>query len=146
MEEIESNNNSTNSDRPNFLTVLCILTFVSAGMGTMSSLITPPFAEFFVDFVNLNPSFDESMKTELITVFQAGWGYYLTVFILSASSLAGAVLMWNLMKLGFHFYALANLGLLFLPTLFLGITTSFGNILFTGGFIAMYALHLKLMK
>lgn len=146
MENIENNVQAGGAERPQFLTVLCILTFISAGIGSVSALITPSFSSVMVDFVNLSPSLDEDMKTELITVFQAGWGYYFTTFLLSACSLAGAILMWNLKKNGFHFYALGNLGLLFVPMLYLGMQTTMGGVLFTAGFIGMYAIHLKIMK
>ncbi len=146
MENIENNNETATPKRPTFLTVLCILTFISAGMGSMSALFTVPFSDIMVEFVKINPSFDEPMKVELIRVLQAGWSYYLMTFALSLGSLAGAILMWNLKKLGFHFYALSNLGLLFVPMLMLGMPTSWGSILFTSSFIAMYAIHLKEMK
>ncbi len=146
MENIENNNETRTSKRPTFLTVLCILTFISAGMGSMSALFTPPFSDIMVEFVKMNPGFDETMKPELIRLLQAGWSYYLITFVLSICSLTGAVLMWNLKKIGFHFYALSNLGLLFVPMFILGMATSWGSILFTSSFIAMYAIHLKELK
>lgn len=146
MEEIEKNNETTALQRPTFLTVLCILTFISSGIGSLSALFTPPFSEVMVDFVTINPGFDETMKADLIKVLQAGWGYYLITFILAMGSLTGAILMWNLKKIGFHFYALSNLGLLFVPVVLLGMATSWGSILFVSCFIAMYAIHLKDLK
>jgi hypothetical protein len=146
MENIENNTETGTPKRPTFLTVLCILTFISAGMGSMSALFTPPFSDIMVEFVKMNPAFDETMKPELIILLQAGWSYYLMIFVLSICSLTGAILMWNLKKLGFHFYALSNLGLLFVPMFMLGTAISWGSILFTASFIGMYAIHLKEMK
>ena len=146
MEEIEKGGQFTVPERPNFLTALCILTFISAGMGSMSALMTPPFSDLLVEFVNINPTFDESVKAEVVAVLTAGWGYHFPIFVLSACSFAGAILMWNLKKVGFHFYALSNLLLLFVPMLILGTVVPFGNILFTASFIGLYAIHLKIMK
>lgn len=132
--------------RPTFLTVLCILTFISAGTGMLSSLLTPPFSDVLVEMVRIYPGLDESIKADAIKVYQAGWNFHFTTFILSSCSLIGAIMMWNLKKNGFHFYALSNLGLLFVPILLLEMSTSWGSILLTSGFIGMYAVHLKEMK
>lgn len=132
--------------RPTFLTVLCILTFISAGTGMISSLLTPPFSDVLVEMVRIYPGLDESIKADAIKIYQAGWNYHLTTFILSSCSLIGGIMMWNLKKNGFHFYALSNLGLLFIPMLLLEMPTSWGSILLTSGFIGMYAVHLKEMK
>jgi len=143
------NTNSTDNNvpqRPVFLTILCILTFISAGMGGLSALTTPLFADMMVDLVNASPLFDETMKPQIIQMLKAGWGYYISTFILAACSFTGAVFMWNMRKIGFHFYAMANLGLLFIPTLFLGVTAGIENVLSSLLFIGMYAIYLKLMK
>lgn len=146
MEEIQNNNELSTPKRPTFLTILCILTFISAGSGVLSSLLTPPFSDVLVQFVTVYPGLDETLKADAIKVYQAGWTYHLTTFVLSLCSLIGAIMMWNLKKTGFHFYALSNLGLLFVPMLLLDMPTGWGSILFTSGFIGMYAVHLKEMK
>jgi hypothetical protein len=146
MEDTQTNNETDTTKRPTFLTILCILTFISAGMGSLSALFTPPFSDIMVEFIKMNPGFDDAMKADLILVLQAGWTYYFLTFILSVCSLTGAILMWNMKKMGFHFYALSNLGLLFVPMLILSMPTNWGSILFTSCFIAMYGLHLKEMK
>jgi hypothetical protein len=142
----ELTNNNTTVQRPVFLTILCILTFISSGMGGLSALTTPLFADMMVDMVTASTLFDDAMKPPIIQMLRAGWGYYIATFVFAACSFAGAVLMWNLRKLGFHFYAIANLGLLFLPTLFLGVTAGIENVISSLLFITMYAIYLKLMK
>lgn len=146
MENPIMSTNNNESQRPVFLTVLCILTFISSGMGALSALTTPMFADVMVDMINTSPLFDESMKPDVILLLHAGWGYYLSTFVFSAGSLAGAIMMWNLRKIGFHFYAISNLGTLFLPTLFLNMPVGFGGVLFTLMFIGFYAIYFKLMK
>lgn len=141
-----SNNTEQSVQRPVFLTILCVLTFISSGMGALSALTTPLFADVMVGIVNSSPLFDETMKPQVIMLLQAGWGYYMATFIFASGSLAGAIMMWNLRKLGFHFYAMSNLGLLFLPTLFLNTQVGIESILFTLAYIGFYAVYLKLMK
>lgn len=141
-------NPSTNNTplRPVFLTILCVLTFISAGMGALSALSTPLFSSIMVEIVNNSPIFDETMKPQVILLLQAGWGYYLTTCVFAIGSLTGAIMMWNLRKMGFHFYTISNLGLLFVPTLFLQIQVGLGSVLITLAFIGFYAIYLKLMK
>jgi hypothetical protein len=144
MEEELSNQNI--AKRPLSLTILCILTFISAGMGIISSLITPLFSDVMIEFLKSNPKVDEKMMDEPIHLLNAGWGYYMLTLLFVLGSLTGAILMWKLKKTGIHFYALSNLALLFVPTLMLSIPLNWMSILLTSGFIALYASHLKLMK
>jgi hypothetical protein len=143
---IENSNTDTSTQRPVFLTILCVLTFISAGMGALSAITTPLFSDVMVGMVNSSPIFEEKMRPEIIMVLQAGWGYYLATFIFAVGSLIGAIMMWNMRKMGFHFYALSNLGLLFVPTLFLQIQVGMESILMTLAFMGFYGVYLKLMK
>lgn len=143
---MENINETAAPKRPTFLTVLCVLTFISAGSGIFSSLLTPLFSEVLVEMVKIYPGLDENIKADAIKIYEAGWSYHATTFVLSLCSLLGAIMMWKLKKNGFHFYALSNLGLLFVPMALLGMSTGWGNIFLTSGFIGMYAVHLKEMK
>jgi hypothetical protein len=154
MEYSENNNKTTTVERPGFLTFLCILTFISSGMGSISAFfmgisqdqLKQSFSEIMATLVKINPNVDEAMKAELMNMFQAGWAYFLPTLLFSAGSLAGAVLMWNMKKIGFHVYALSNLGLIFVPVLALGIQVNLVNIIPTLCFIGMYGVYLKEMK
>ena len=133
--------------RPPFLTALCILTFIASGMECISSLVTPLFSDLVIDFLKSGqPKYDEAAMNEAIIQLKAGWGYYSIKFILSAGSLTGAILMWQLKKIGFHFYALSNLLSLFVPFLILHLEIGLPSIMLTASFIALYALNLKFMK
>ena len=79
-------------------------------------------------------------------MLQAGTLYYTITFVLSLASLLGAIMMWNLNKMGFHIYALSNLLLLLVPAFMLSMPAGWGNIFLTGGFIALYGMHLREMK
>lgn len=132
--------------RPMFLTVLCVLTFIASGLGTLVALFTPLFAEQLIELIKSAPNFDEANMAEGVRVLQAGWGYYLTVAALSGLSLVGAIFMWQLKKMGFHFYAIANLLVLFVPTMMLSIQMSWLSVFTTGCFILLYGLNFKVLK
>ncbi|MBA3705888.1 MAG: hypothetical protein H0W84_08325 [Bacteroidetes bacterium] len=143
MEQNEITNGTEPATRPVFLKVLCILTFISTGAGCLISLITPLMADTIVAFMQSSEAYDEIKMAEQIRVLQAGWNYYAPMFLLSLISLIGAILMWNLKKIGFHLYTSANLALLFLPMLILGVAVNWGGILLTVAFITMYAVNFK---
>ncbi|MBL0329744.1 MAG: hypothetical protein IPP64_10085 [Bacteroidetes bacterium] len=144
MEEQTPNNEEIK--RPRSLTILCILTFIFTGLGILSSIITPLTAETMKEFMLSSPGYDEEAMRESLRVIEAGWGYYLTTLFFTFVSLTGAILMWNLKKLGFHFYAFSNLMIMFVPKLFLDITISWYAIFFSLAFISFYAFYLKFMK
>ena len=146
MEEINFSTQNEIPKRPTFLTVICILTFISSGLGCVSAILTPLFSDLMIEFLKSTPNFDEAAMSQTIILLQAGWGFYLISFVLAAGSLAGAILMWNLKKIGFHFYALSNLGLLFVPMLMLSMPISWEGILLTSSFIALYAVNFKFLK
>jgi hypothetical protein len=142
----EMQNDKGQSKRPKTLSVLCILTFIFSGLGCLSSVITPLYADQMVEFMKSGPGFDEAAMSDNLKVLTAGWNYYLITLALTIGSIAGAIMMWKLKKNGFHFYAVSNLALLFVPTLVLGMSVSWVAILLTSCFIGMYAIHLKYMK
>lgn len=146
METTELTNGTEPKERPTFLKVLCILTFISAGLGCLMSLITPLIADMYINFLQNSPNYDEVKMADAIKLLQAGWEYYAPSFLLALISLSGAILMWKLKKLGFHLYTAANLGLLFIPTLVVGIPISMVAIVITIIFISMYAVNFKYLS
>jgi hypothetical protein len=146
MEETQITNGNDVPKRPTLLSVLCILTFVFSGIGGLWDLITLLFSDKIIELLKSTPNYDDATMGSAIILLQAGWLYYLISFVLTACAIFGAILMWRLKKLGFHFYALSNLVLLFVPLLILGITISWEGILFTSIFIALYAFNFKYLK
>lgn len=138
-----TNDGTEPTKRPVFLKVLCILTFISAGAACLFSLMMPLAADTIVEYMQNSPGYDEIKMAEQMKLLNAGWNYYAPSFLLALTSLVGAILMWNLKKIGFHLYAAANLALLFLPMLLLGIPVNWGGIIITVAFIAMYAANFK---
>lgn len=146
METEEIANENDVLKRPTFLTVLCILSFISGGLGSLSALITPIFSDIMIEFLKNSPNYDETLMEETIMLLRAGWGYYLITFVFAMCSLVGVFFMWKLKKIGFHFYALSNLGLLFAPMLMFDMAISWAGIFLTASFILLYAVNLKFMK
>lgn len=146
MEEFEGGQKSEEIKRPKFLTVLCILTFIFTGLGCLSSIITPLMSGLVKEYIITAPNYDEALMAESLKVIDAGWGYYMLNLALTLGSMTGAILMWKMRKNGFHFYAISNLAILFVPTLFLGIAISWVAIFMSVAFIGMYAVHIKFMK
>ncbi|MES2284281.1 MAG: hypothetical protein V4547_01250 [Bacteroidota bacterium] len=146
METEEIINGNEIPKRSQFLTVLCILSFISGGLGSLSALITPMFSDLMIEFLKNSPNYDETLMDETIMLLQAGWGYYLITFVFAMCSLVGVFFMWKLKKIGFHFYALSNLGLLFAPMLMFDMAISWAGIFLTASFILLYAVNLKFMK
>lgn len=115
--------------RPVFLTVLCILTFIGSGLGLLFGLLALVAAGYIQGIIDSIPG---------MTELGAGVGIFNLVLavILSAASLYGAILMWQLKKIGFFLYVAAQVIMLI---------TGFSilSLIFTALFIVLYALNLK---
>lgn len=109
MEEklIDNQSDINPSGIPMFLKVLCILTFVGAGLAILSSLLNLLLYETlqsmfssgpFVtrEFSALGDILEETKKWNMINYALAGTG--------SVFGLIGALMMWKLRKIGFYLY------------------------------------------
>lgn len=146
MDDTQNDNQEEGAKRPRSLSTLCILTFIYTGLGCLSSIITPLMADVIKEMMLSSPDYDQETISASLKVIQAGWPYYLTTLLFTLGSMTGAILMWRLRKIGFHFYAFSNLALLFLPMLFLDVALSWYAIFFAMSFICFYGFHLKFMK
>jgi len=129
-------------ERPQLITVLLILTFIGSGMSAFSFL-----------FVSM--SYDEVMKivkdvysdfpgVELILT--ADKSYFTIGFVLYTISFMGAILMWKMRKIGFHFYTASQIFLLILPvTTIPNYQFSILTLLVTVAFILAYSTNLRQM-
>ena len=133
------------SKRPNMLTVLCILTFIGSGMQLLSSLIIAGFYDIFVqiahDFAEKfhNPGFDQFSEVRPV--------FFLVSAILYAGSVAGAILMMNMKKSGFHVYTIFQILLIIATMYFMHLSRPDAlEVLFSGLFIFLYSMNLKFMK
>lgn len=168
--------------RPTFLKVLCILTFI--GVGFLLIFSAMGFNKTFLlsedektnlrdmtvqQVVQMNPSIEEEVIYEILL---EGEKYekpnWIIGLVCSLLSLTGALLMWNLKKIGFHLYSAGEILSYVLILAFFGMdgfnsgmraaslwggfastlasATFVIAIAFDIAFIAMYAMNLKHMK
>ena len=139
----DSKNLINKPKRPVLLSVLCILTFIGSGLGSLSFLVTylsfDIAQELFQEMKDIVPGIEYVAK--------AGKNLFLTGSILYFFSLLGASLMWQLRKAGFHFYVASQILLVILPLVYIsGYGISFLDVLLSLVFIFLYATFLKIMK
>ncbi len=147
-------------ERPSFLTVLCILTFVGVGFSIISSvfgLFTMSMLEGVM--TDLNDSIGEG--DDFSQSLGNGYRWTKITYLLSIAGsilcLAGALFMWKLRKIGYFIYVVGQIipltgTVLSIGSTFNGMFANFGvasilwSMIFPVGFIIMYGLHLKYMK
>ncbi len=122
------------NQRPTFLTVLCILTFIGSGLGILGSL-----------FLVLGMGAILGALGSLGGAATGGTAYAVIGLILSIASLVGAIQMWKLKKTGFYIYTAANVIGILLPVFF-GLGFSAIGAIIPVLFIVLYGLNLKHMK
>lgn len=131
------------SARPTWLTVICVLTFIGSGISTVSFLMV--YFSYEVALPLMQELGGVIPGMELFAT--AGRNFFLTGFILYFLSLMGARLMWQLRKIGFHFYAASQVMLVLLPVVYIkGFPFSFIEASLTAVFILFYSRFLKLMS
>ena len=153
--------------RPTFLLVLCILTFGS-GWGTLSNLFSV-FTAGLTDssmqmehYSSMLNSMDQgagsavlsdilnSTMASLQATFVHAREIAVVSLVLSVISLLGAILMFQLRRLGFYLYTAAQILALFVLPYFAGFSMYVGMVMFFSGlisllFIILYAVNLKYM-
>ena len=163
---LDQDNLNIENERPSFLTVLCIITFVFSGfllISTLYGLVTydelaqqEAFELTIVSMEELGenlPGMDENIRDlEIFNKEQMDNNVTLqAVSILSILlSLFGTFLMYQLKKVGFHLY-LASKVVGLIPLLIFTLSTAvfwaYGIFLvFTIAFVIMYSRNLKFMK
>lgn len=152
------------NQRPVFLTVLCVLSFINGGMNivfNIPSLFMSDFFENYVDFMKQMPAMQQDAPPIITEWMNDLTGIMerlaqnfrlivLSTILLALLSVTGVWLMWNLKKTGYLFYVTAQLLWTILPLMFLGgnfiavLSVCVGGI-FTLAFIILYATQLKRM-
>lgn len=147
--------------RPTFLTVLCILSFIASGISIVGMLLAGA-AKGVVESAGGSELMDQAMEdaarnnpemqnmpgmddamSAVETAFS--WPYMIAATVLILVSLFGVIKMWKLKKQGFFIYAGAGIAGIILPLLFGLPFGTFGAIV-TLGFIAMYYMNTKVMS
>ncbi len=146
--------------RPAFLTVLCILSFIASGIGIIGMILAGT-AKSVVDTAGSglmdeamerareqNPDMADmpGMEDAMAAAETAfSWPYMIAATILILASLYGVIKMWNLKKQGFFIYAGAGIAGIILPLLF-GLPFGTMGAIITLVFIALYYMNTKVMS
>jgi len=129
---MEENTQVQENKRPTFLTVLCILTFIGSGLGTLTYLLMTVGMGSLMSYLGSLGG----------GVLGGGTTYFAIGTVLAAASLYGAIMMWKLKKMGFYIYTGANVIAIILP-LFFGMSFSAIGAVIPVVFIVLYGLNLK---
>lgn len=164
--------NETNSSggyppvgRPTFLTILCVLTFIScvSGLWTQSEQLWSPgvIAEQTRElFEQLRENMEEQATGENAELMNGLFDSVLEratsenirtsailMLIYESLTLYGAYLMWNLRKQGYYYYVAGVAVVLIAPIVLIGgwfgLVTSLGGGFLSLIFVGLYALNLK---
>ncbi len=129
--------------RPELLKLLCIFTFIGSGLAIFSNL----FIYLSFDEVSTIMQDYELGIPEFEMIMSGGKRFFLTGFILYSVSLAGAIQMWQLRKIGFHLYTVAQIFILALPVVMIQTyQLPILGIIVSGAFIFGYYSNLKYMN
>lgn len=143
MTEEQQNISGKSPKRPQLLSILCILTFIGSGFGVIGFLMVA--INFEATIEALKVLYAEMPEANFM--LEAPRDFFLISFLLSAFSLLGAVMMWNLKKIGFHIYASSQLIYLVIPLIYFGGETNpMFNIMLTALFVYLYARNLPFMR
>lgn len=136
--------------RPVFLTVLCILSFIAAGLAilgyiTVISLMGAATA-VVSGMENAGGEMSEMMESVQTTGPSAGltWAYLIVGFVTVIVSLFGVIKMWKLQKIGFYLYVGASVVSMIMGVVYSGFSVM--AVIFPILFIVLYGLNLKHLK
>jgi hypothetical protein len=129
--------------RPEWLTYLCIVSFIGSGLAVVSNL----FIFFSYDEVMLLKDEINFDFPEFELIMSGGRRFFFAGFILYSFSFFGVYSLFKLRKIGFHLYTVAQLFILVLPVAFIPTYPfSMFSMLITAGFITGYAFYYKIMN
>lgn len=145
MEEQNDQLTEPTIQRPTLLKVLCILTFIWSGYQLISNLLIAWLYDSFMLAIN---SISETLKLPGVELIQSMPPIYFGVTgLICVGGIAGAYLMWNLKKIGFHIYTITQILLIIAPMYILKMSTpNMLDFLISLIFILLYARNLKWMK
>jgi len=146
MEELQQTpHQETKTKRPGLLTVICILTYVGSGMNVISSLVIFLFFDAFkVVAANIAKTFNLPGMEMLINGPAI---FFAASALIYAGAITGALLMWQLRKVGFHVYTISQILLVIAPMYFFKLSgPGLMDILLAGAFILLYSMNLKAMS
>lgn len=136
--------------RPTFLTVLCILSFIGAGVSIVLLLLATVLAgaatagTTMVDTSNMSAEGQAAMDAAQGAIGNV-WLYLGLAIAMVVVSLVGVIKMWKLQKSGYYMYVGAAVAGIIVD-IAVGAGFTVGGLIFPVAFIVMYGLNLKHMK
>jgi hypothetical protein len=139
--------------RPVFLTVLCILSFIAAGLaifGYIGAIALVGMASAAVsaatDSVGADGNAAMNAALDAYKGPSAGmiWAYIVVGFITTLVGLFGVIKMWKLQKIGFFIYVGCTVVSMIMGIIFSGFSVM--AVIFPVLFIVLYGLNLKHLK
>ncbi len=145
MSETLDLNQNNSGQRPTFLTVVCILSFIGIGLAVIG--YAAAFAVLGVAEAAVG-GLDQAMQDAGATMTTGPstgvvWAYIIVGFLTVIMQLIGVIQMWKLKKKGFMLYTIAAVISVVMGIVYAGF--SFG-VIFPIAFVAMYAANLKAMN
>ncbi|MBN2635399.1 MAG: hypothetical protein JXR61_03955 [Prolixibacteraceae bacterium] len=126
----------SNSQRSNFLSAFCILTFLGSGLSFLMYFFAALFFEGASEFII---KYSRWSSTEDISPL-----YFTLLMAFNAISLTGAIRMWKLHRDGFFLYVISQLIIVFVPAIWINIDAiSISNIIFTLVFFIEYGINFR---
>ncbi len=143
---IDNGEIAVTEERPQFLTVLCVLSWIMGGLSVIGGLALL-FMRSFMDEVLDQMSAEEA---EQMTVFMENYNLITySTLVLYILSIFAVIMMYRLSKVGFYIYVVTHIALSFYQYLYTPFVVD-GSFIFSMvilfGFIGMYAANLKAMK
>lgn len=144
------NTENNENTRPDFLKILCILTFIGSGLSLVSNLLMFLTIDIVREYYQ-NGMFDfleENMDLNVLDVLVSiNSTYFILQALVFSLAIYGTYTMWNLKKLGFHIYVIAQIILLILPQVFLpGLPFPTFELIISTIFVLLYAKNLQFMS
>ena len=151
METEEITNENDVPKRPTFLTVLCILSFIAAGLGVIGyvTVLTAMGAASAIASSGMEGVSDEAsaaISNAMSSMPSAGltWAYIIVGFLTTLVSLFGVIKMWKLQKIGYFMYVGSAVASMVMGVIYSGFGVM--GVIFPVLFIVLYGLNLKHLK
>ena len=138
--------------RPVFLTVLCILSFIAAGLAILGYITLIGLMGAASVAVSGMEGMSSEMGAAMSEAISTGpsmgmtWAYIIVGFVTVIVSLFGVIKMWKLQKSGFMLYVGATVVSLIMTIVYSGFAASIMGLVFSALFIVLYGLNLKHLK
>lgn len=148
----QTNTGVQTAQRPVFLTVLCILSFIAAGFAIIGyiAVIGLMGAATAVSGMasDMGAEMNDAMSSAMAATPGVGltWAYIIVGFLTTIVALFGVIKMWKLNKSGFMLYTGATVVSLIMTIVYSGFGASIVGIVISAAFIVMYGLNTKHMK